>query len=76
MRSSLRWWIAAEGKSLPRVYLPDGSYWAWGTRGHFLVLVPALNLVVVHRVNSDIHGDDVTDKEFGRLLRLILDARE
>jgi CubicO group peptidase (beta-lactamase class C family) len=32
------WWVAAEGKSLPRVYLPDGSFWAWGTRGHTLSL--------------------------------------
>jgi CubicO group peptidase (beta-lactamase class C family) len=23
------WWVAAERKSLPGVYLPDGSYWAW-----------------------------------------------
>ena len=70
------WWVAAEGKSLPGVYLPDGSYWAWGMRGHYLVVVPALDLVVVHRVNTDIPGREVTDKEFGRLLRLILDARE
>jgi CubicO group peptidase (beta-lactamase class C family) len=70
------WWVAAGGKSLPRVHLPDGSYWAWGTRGHYLVVLPALRLVVVHRVNSDIPGREVSDKEFGRLLWLILDARE
>jgi CubicO group peptidase (beta-lactamase class C family) len=70
------WWVAAEGKGLPRVTLPDGSFWAWGTRGHYLVMVPSLNLVVVHRVNSDVSGREVTAKEFGRLLRLILESRE
>jgi CubicO group peptidase (beta-lactamase class C family) len=70
------WWVTADGKSLPRVTLPDRSFWAWGTRGHYLVVVPSLDLVVVHRVNSDIPGREVTHKEFGRLLRLILDARE
>lgn len=70
------WWVAAGNKSLPGVNLPDGSFWAWGTRGHYLVVVPALDLVVVHRVNSDVPGREVSAKEFGRLLRLILDARE
>jgi CubicO group peptidase (beta-lactamase class C family) len=70
------WWVAAGGRSLPGVYLPDGSFWAWGTRGHYLVVIPAFNLVVVHRVNSDVPGREVSHKEFGRLLRLILDARE
>jgi CubicO group peptidase (beta-lactamase class C family) len=70
------WWVTTEEKSLPRVSLPNGSFWAWGTRGHYLVVVPALDLVVVHRVNSDVPGRDVSAKEFGRLLRLILDARE
>jgi hypothetical protein len=32
--------------------------------------------VIVHRVNSDVPGCELTHKEFGRLLRLILDARE
>jgi CubicO group peptidase (beta-lactamase class C family) len=70
------WWVAAGGKSLPGVTLPDGSFWAWGTRGHYLVVIPALDVVVVHRVNSDVPGRDVSGKELGRLLRLILDARE
>jgi CubicO group peptidase (beta-lactamase class C family) len=70
------WWVAANGRGLPRVNLPDGSFWAWGTRGHYLVVVPALDLVVVHRVDTDVPGREVTDREFGRLLRLILDARE
>lgn len=70
------WWVAAAGRSLPGVSLPDGSFWAWGTRGHYLVVIPGLDLVIVHRVNSDVSGREVSDKEFGRLLWLILNARE
>jgi CubicO group peptidase (beta-lactamase class C family) len=70
------WWVADGSKGLPRVNLPDGSFWAWGTRGHYLVVVPSLDVVVVHRVNSDVPGREVSATEFGRLLRLILDARE
>ena len=69
------WWVAADGKSLPDVFLPEGTFWAWGTRGHYLVVVPALDLVVVHRVDTDVPSRELSHKEFGRLLRLILDAR-
>jgi CubicO group peptidase (beta-lactamase class C family) len=70
------WWVAADGKSLPGVYLPDGSFWAWGTRGHYLLVVPDYDLVVAHRVDTDVPGREVSHKEFGRLLRLLLDARQ
>src|SRR5262249_5318305 len=30
--------------------------WTWGTRGHYLVIVPPLDLVIVHRVNTDVSG--------------------
>ncbi len=70
------WWVAANGKSLPEVFLPEGTFWAWGTRGHYVVVVPALKLVVVHRVNTDVPGQEVSHKKFGMLLRRILDARE
>jgi CubicO group peptidase (beta-lactamase class C family) len=70
------WWVAAGGKSLPGVYLPDGSFWARGTRGHYVLVVPAYDLVVVHRVDTDVPGREVSHQEFGRLLRLLLGARE
>ena len=52
------------------------SFWAWGSRGHYVVIVPAPEAVGVHRVNRDVPGQEVSHTEFGRLLRLILDARE
>ncbi len=70
------WWVEREERGLPGIWLPPGTYWAWGTRGHYLVVIPAMDVVIVHRVNTDVPGKEVSHKEFGRLLRLILDARE
>jgi hypothetical protein len=37
--------------------------------------VPAYDLVVVHRVNTDVADNSVSGAEFGQLVKLILDAR-
>jgi CubicO group peptidase (beta-lactamase class C family) len=66
------WWVAKNGKHLPGVELPDGSFSARGSHGHYILVVPAYDLVIVHRPAAD---DDVTSKEFGKLVRLILQAR-
>ena len=70
------WWIAVNGNHYPGVELPDGSFSAWGAGGHFIVVIPALNLVVVHRVNTDDDAKKVTLQQFGELLRLILAAKK
>ena len=49
---------------------------AAGTGGHWLVVVPHLDLVVVHRVDTDTPGLEVTTSQFGRLMQLIMDAKE
>ena len=69
------WWVAANGRHLPGVDLPDGSYSARGAGGHYILVVPKYDLVIVHRVNTDIQGQSVTNKEFGELLKRILAAR-
>jgi hypothetical protein len=38
------------------------------------VVIPALDAVVVHRVDTDGEGQDVSSGRFGRLLALILAA--
>ena len=53
---------------------PGGRVGFRGAGGHFIVVVPYLDLVVVHRVNTDIEGRVVTDAQFGHLFQLILDA--
>ena len=55
---------------------PDGSYSARGAGGHYILVIPAYDLVIVHRVNTDIQGRSVSSAEFGRLVKLILDARK
>ena len=68
------WWVAVDGKHFPGVVLPAGSYSAQGFRGHFLLVIPELDLVIVHRVNTFRDGQAVTLFEFGQLVATILDA--
>ncbi len=66
------WWITRGGMHLPGVTLPEGSYSARGSGGHYILNIPALDLVIVHRVNTDIDGRKVESDEFGELVRRIL----
>jgi CubicO group peptidase (beta-lactamase class C family) len=70
------WWVAVNGNHYPKVEVPDGSFSAWGAGGHFIAVIPALHVVVVHRVNTDDPAKKVTLEQFGELLRLILAARK
>lgn len=68
------WWLARAGTGFPGVVQPEGSFSAQGAGGHFLVVVPPLDLVIVHRVDTGQPGREVNHFQFGKLLRLILDA--
>lgn len=68
------WWISKDGKHLPGVTLPEGSYSARGSGGHYILVIPPLDLVIVHRVNTDIEERKVDSAQFGELVRLILAA--
>lgn len=68
------WWTERGGLHLPGVTVPAGSYSARGAGGHYVLVVPALDLVLVHRVNTDVPGRAVAASEFGELTRLVLDA--
>jgi CubicO group peptidase (beta-lactamase class C family) len=69
------WWVAAGGKHLPGVQLKDGAFSARGAGGHYILVVPDLDLVIVHRVNTDVQGPGVRGDQFGPLVKLILEAR-
>ena len=69
------WWVATNGVHLPAVRLPEGTYSARGFGGHYILVVPKFDLVIVHRVNTDVRGRVVTPRQFGELVRLILNAR-
>ena len=57
------------------VSLTENSYGHGGHGGHLLTIIPNMDLVIVHRVNTDI-GHSVKDEELDILLRMILDAKK
>jgi CubicO group peptidase (beta-lactamase class C family) len=69
------WWVAVEGRHLPGVRMPAGSFSARGYGGHYILVIPSEKLVIVHRVNTDEPERRVSDAQFGRLVKLILAAR-
>ena len=69
------WWVAVKGVHFPGVTLPPGTFSARGYRGHYLVVIPKWDLVVVHRVNTYEDETRVLKADFGKLLKLIVDAR-
>lgn len=69
------WWVAHEDIHLPGMSVPRGTYSARGARGHYLVVIPERDLVVVHRVDTDREGRKVSAAAFGVLLEHILDAQ-
>ena len=74
------------GAHFPEASLP-GMYSARGAGGHYLLVVPTLDLIIVHRVDNDPPAKDsktvleagqrplVSNAQFGHLVKLILDAR-
>jgi CubicO group peptidase (beta-lactamase class C family) len=69
------WWTALSGDFIPFVDLGDDAFGLEGSHGQYLVVAPALNLVIVHRCADDSGSQNVTRAEFGHLLELILSAR-
>jgi CubicO group peptidase (beta-lactamase class C family) len=73
------WWVARDHNKfphLPGVTLPEGTFSARGAGGHFVLVIPSFRLVIVHRVDTYVRGQEVSDRKFGQLVKLILDARQ
>jgi len=70
------WWVAQQDIHFPQMSVPHGTYSARGARGHYIVVVPERELVVVHRVDSDTPGRTVSSMQFGALLERILAAMQ
>ena len=68
------WWTGDKGGLFPNVEVKKHSYYASGSRGHRVIVLPYRKLVIVHRVDTDKSSPSVDDKRIGRLLWLILDA--
>lgn len=72
------WWVAKDYNKfphLPGVSLREGTYSARGAGGHYVMIIPDHDMVVVHRVNTDIRNNRASSREFGKLLQMILDAK-
>jgi CubicO group peptidase (beta-lactamase class C family) len=71
------WWCAIDGRLFPNVKL-NGAYAAWGAGGHYILVMPDIDTVVVHRFNTDLDDDapGVVDEQFGKLISLIRAAKQ
>ncbi len=71
------WWVADHGRLYPGFSAGGPAYAARGKGGHAIVVIPHLDMVVVHRVNSTvpIPSRYVGSRDLGKLLQLIVDAK-
>ncbi len=67
------WWVTVNHRLFPNVEVSDNAFAGTGFGGHYLVMIPDLDLVVVHRTNPPLSA--ISDEQFGALLKLILDAK-
>jgi hypothetical protein len=58
------WSTTLNGDFIPFVDLGDDAFGIEGSHGHYLMVAPALNLVVVHRCADNSGRHDVTQAEF------------
>ena len=66
------WWTGFSGNAIaPTVKVPERTFFAWGAGGQFAFVMPAFDLVLIHRAP---HQSDIDLRPVGRLLWLVLDA--
>jgi CubicO group peptidase (beta-lactamase class C family) len=80
------WWVEYQGHLMGPATLP-GMFSAIGAGGHYILVIPSLDMVIVHRFNNEPTHHDVQslieatrnpgvwDDEFHKLLQLILEAQ-
>jgi CubicO group peptidase (beta-lactamase class C family) len=68
------WWVERSGILFQNAIVPPGTYAALGAGGHCIAVIPALDTVIVHRVDTDEARRFVSEGHRGRLLRSILAA--
>lgn len=72
------WWVVKDHNKfphLPGVTLKEGTYSARGAGGHYVLIIPDHDMVIVHRVNTDLRDNRVSKEEFGKLVGLILEGK-
>jgi hypothetical protein len=54
------WWVAVAGVLLPNITVGASSYAAFGVGGHFMVILPELQIIIVHRYDTDTEDWEIT----------------
>ena len=73
------WWVTKHNNKFPHfrgVELPEGSYSAKGAGGHYVLVIPVHDMVIVHRVNTDIKDNKIPWDKLGKMIHLVLEAKE
>ena len=68
------WRTAVKGGLAPNVHLSEHCFFHSGAGLHYLIVIPKINLVIVHRVSTDADGPYPRQHQIGRLFWMILDA--
>jgi CubicO group peptidase (beta-lactamase class C family) len=66
--------VGADGRQLGATF-NGHTFSARGVRGQYMIVNPADDLIIVHRVNTDVEGQRVRSSEFQELARAIVAAR-
>jgi CubicO group peptidase (beta-lactamase class C family) len=69
------WWTGNSASGAPQeIHFPKGSFWAEGHLGQYAVVVPALDLIVVNRVDDSLTKRKVSKRQISRLVQMAVDA--
>lgn len=71
------WWVCVDGRLFFTLPMPEGAYASYGVGAQFLVVIPSLDVVVVHLCDPDAPGAPTPSRDARcQLLQLILDAHQ
>ena len=68
------WWVGEDGRQLGAEF-KGKTFSARGARGQFMIVNPADDIVIVHRVDTDVKGQRVSPRDFEELAQAIVAAR-
>ncbi len=68
------WWTADSPTGPGPLPLPRGTFWAEGAGGQFAMVIPALDLVVINRVDTEQTTQTVSRKDMAQLAEQIIQA--
>jgi CubicO group peptidase (beta-lactamase class C family) len=69
------WWTGDSASGKPQeIAFPQGSFWAEGHLGQYAVVVPALDLIIVNRVDEQMTRRTVHKRQMAQLVRMVVEA--